>query len=392
VDRAGSSRVGRYEIVVALIVLFLLAYVAGTALRAPDALLVALFNVPVGLVPVGAWVAWRRTTGTHRRVWLLQALGATCWTVGTLIWYTAFELDGEVSPRNPGVWNAFFIAGYALAVAGMRVGLASAARLGHAVVDSVAIAAAIVAVGSALVARADAIGWTTRTLVVLARPAFGILMLVLVLSTLFGRWDTVRPSVLLLAVGHGFLVLGSVRGTLDFLAGDFGDDHWADVLWATGAACFLIATCRVLWRREEREQWRLAARPASSGLWLRLVLTILVFVGAAQVFRVAEGRPETVVSACAMALVGCALAFRAILELRDYRAELGVLEGRLRDAEIVGASIDDLRERNMDLRLRQIVLEQAAADEAGEQPEMLDGLMRAVTDLLSRTPEPPRPD
>lgn len=382
-----TTRYGAYEAAVMATIVFLVAYVTGTALAAPATLLVALFNVPVALVPVGAWLAWHTLSGRHRRVWLLQALAATCWTVGTLVWYAAFATGGDVAPRNPGIWNVFFLAGYALAVAGMRVGLASATRLTHAVVDTIAIAAALVAFGSMLVEKADAIGWTTRTFVVLARPAFGLLMIVLILSALFGRWETVRPSVLIMALGHVFLTLGSLRGTLDFLANDFADDHWADVLWAAGAACFLVATARVICHRDEQGPGRIAARPGSA-LWLRLGLTLLLFVGAAQVYRVADRDGGTQVSAYAMTVMGAALALRAVFELREHRTTVVALERELSDARQTGASVKTLRERNMDLRLRQVMIDQAVSREAEDQPEVLDGLMRAVTDLLERTKDP----
>lgn len=214
---------------------FVVAYAVATVAGAPPALLSQVFNLPMAVALVVAWWALVVAPAEIRALWLLLALAATSWGVGSVGWIVEFERNGERVPTPPTVWDIAFALALALTVVAVALAIRGSIVLRHAVLDAVVILAAAIAIGAVFAERSAVYGLSWRTGAALDRPFLGLLTLVLIGSAALGSSTGLRRSTALLGLGQVFLVAGHLIYSLQSLSGGRVDDRWCDLAWATGA-------------------------------------------------------------------------------------------------------------------------------------------------------------
>lgn len=213
----------------------LAAFAIGTIAGVPTDVLTTIFNIPVAFVPVVAWWAWWRAPGFQRRLWLLLSLSATMWLLGSLVWLAFWYDAGQVIPEPPGPWDLVFLASYLFALAAIVTGMRSSVILKHALLDTMVIVAAGIAVGAAFIGAGLRDGVTLQALATVVRPSLGIVMLMLLLSAGLGAWNGLYRSTALVGIGEVAVVIGSLIYSYAAVQGEYGDDRWANMFWAIGA-------------------------------------------------------------------------------------------------------------------------------------------------------------
>src|SRR5262249_49945494 len=160
----------RFRVLALAAIALFIAYVTATVAGAPRDTLSLISAAYVWPVPFVAWWTYARAPANLRPTFLLCALAATCWLVGTLVWYGSFVANGSVMPPSPGVWDILLVAGRLLLIAAVLAATRSLVSLRIAALDVSVILAAGVAVGAAFIGRGLERHVTAATLVTLNRP------------------------------------------------------------------------------------------------------------------------------------------------------------------------------------------------------------------------------
>jgi hypothetical protein len=312
----------RFATLSALAACFALAYAAATAVGVPGAVLSAVFTMTIAMLPLVGWWAFVRAP-RDLRVWsALVAGAATLWLLGSLAWYVEFVKAGNMAPAVDGLWEVAFAAAYALGAAGLYVILRGAISLWNAALDASVVVAAGCALGAAVAGHGLRGGFDTTSLVAVARPLFGVVILVLVASAALGAWNGLPLSILLIGLGQIFLTVGGIVYAFETVQRVDGDFRWSPVALLPGVLASLLAAIAIilridrpirLARPEEIPGHRVGATAVLYGGVC--CLTIAVVVAA---WGEATARDSVlVVGLAASAWIGAALALRASGSIRD---------------------------------------------------------------------------
>ena len=340
-------------------------YAGATLAGASSVVLSLFFLVPMVPVPVVAWWATVRAPAEQRTMWALLASAASLWMVGLVVWYAVYAANGNTIPDSPGPWDVEYVAAFALSLAGYVLGFRRAIRLRHVALDAAVAIAAALAVGTALVAEGLTDGLSPALLVALARPIFGILTLAVIVSAALGAWEGLPLSTVLLGAGQLPMIGGHLVYSYAAVQGNYVDDRWTDLCWATGATLFILAAATVILRLDRPVRPSRTADIPNHPLGARAMLSValgalLVTVGVAAYGEATETHVTFVAGLTAGAAVATAMALRARNAVREVElayAELDrahAAEQRANDA--LTQAIAELDRTNMGLRVAHLAV------------------------------------
>src|SRR5215210_7066958 len=95
----------KFRLLAVLIIVGVFIYFLGAVLGAPTAVLSPFFSVFMVPVPFVGWWAYLRAPPELRRFFLILALAATFWLIGSLVWYVYYFAGGSTIPEPPGMWD-----------------------------------------------------------------------------------------------------------------------------------------------------------------------------------------------------------------------------------------------------------------------------------------------
>jgi hypothetical protein len=356
--RAGRDE-RRFVLLAALAACFVTAYTTATIAGAPGSLLSTVFTMTVPLVTPLAWWAFVKAPPDLRALAAFLAGAATLWLFGSLVWYYYFVTEGNRVPAPAGPWEIAFVAAYALALAGIYAAMRRAISLRGAALDASVIVAAGIALGAAVVGRGLEHGVTASSLVTVARPLFGVAIIVLVGSAALGQWQGLPLSLVLVAVAQVFLTVGGVVYTYDAVETPQVDLRWAELGLLPGAVVSMLAAGAIilgidrpvrLARPEEIPGHRVGATAVLYGA----VFGLAVSVGVAFYGQQTGRETVLVVGLAASAWIGGAMALRASGSIRDLERAYDRLDrahaALERAKDEVGAANDELARKNVELR------------------------------------------
>lgn len=194
-------------------------------------------------VVLGAGVACLLRASDYRReraAWVLIGLAILCWGAGEVYW-TAF-IEGNASAPYPSPADAFYIAFYPLAAAGLAMLVRARA---HEInwrlwMDGLIATLGTAALGTAFVFDfiADRTSGTTlETLTTLSYPLGDIAMLSMIVGVIaLSGWRPSRTWSLLLA-GLSAMVAADIAFTLQSTAGTLPSGDWINPIYLTAAVC-----------------------------------------------------------------------------------------------------------------------------------------------------------
>lgn len=351
----------------------LLAYTAAYALRLPVSALSLAFALPLFFVAPVGWLAFRRAPAGQRVLWAVLSSAGTIALAGAFVWGYSFVSSG-VPLVEPGPWDAFFFAAYALALVGVVVAVHGLISLTHAVLDALVLLAAGLAVGAALLGRALERGLSGESVASLTRPVLGVVILTLIVTAALEARDGVPLSIALVGIGQGLFTVGSLIYSFGALRGDYADAAWAYIAWFPGLAVSVLGALVVILRIDRPLQLagpaRIPQHPAGARTVLYGSLGALATSVAVTLYGHATYQDVVLFAGLgASVAIGAAMTLRAAtaigeVEIAYERLDRGrFAEEQARD-ELLRAN-DELARTNVELRLVQESLRDllALADE-----------------------------
>jgi two-component system, cell cycle response regulator len=216
-----------------------------------------------GLVLLG-----RAATRPDQRLgWALLGGGLLLWAVGDTYWSIAYANVAE--PPFPSVDDLFYLAGYALVLAGMLAYVR--ARMGKRSIlvwiDVTMGALCVAAIGTSLLldyVLANTTGSTDEIAVAVAYPLFDVATLTVAIGAFaLTGWRPGRGLGLVI-LGLAATATGDAIYTYQSVAGTYSDSAWYLFLWPLGTALIALGALQPTPKRRELpldEGWRTFASP-----------------------------------------------------------------------------------------------------------------------------------
>ena len=393
-QRQPAPRERRFRGVALAFALLYAAFAFATFAGVPESVVTLVFGVVMVPVPFVAWLTYARAPAELRRLWLLLALAATLWFLGSLVWYALYFEAGAKLPDTPALSDAIFAVARITLIAAIIVAMRSMVSFRLALLDAVVIAAAGTAIGAAFVADGLEHAVDKPALVLLYSPLLGTLTLMLIASAALGSSEGLPLSTALLGAGQGLVTVGSMLYTQQAIEGGFVDARWPDLFYTGGAAVSYLAAAAILLRLDRRVtlfRVEIPHHPAAAVPILLLSLGALAAtLGVTSYGLLAGSRALALVGVIAAVAIGVAMVFRARDSIKTAEDAYARLDRALVDVE---RARDQLRDSNEELaranaRVRAIQVAHAEllnlADERteGRMRELIEETGDELADLL----------
>jgi hypothetical protein len=318
---------------------------------APKVVVSVAFIVFVLPVPFLGWWAYTRAAVNLRRPFLLLAIAATLWLVGTVVWYGYYFAGGRVIPEPPGPWDAFFVPALLLVIAAIVVALRSLISFRLAALDACVLVAAGVTLAAPFVRHSLERGVSAESLFTLNRPLLSIVTLMLIVSAVLGSWEGLPRSIALVGLGEIPLTIGNLIYGYAAVQGQYTQNKWANVGWSLGGAIFTLGALVIILGVDRPVRLPLRRRipnhPAGSRAVLLLSLAALGLTLTVAGYGLAiDARGLAAVGLIASVSIGAAMALRARAAITSAENAYSRLDESLADVE---RARDDLTVANEEL-------------------------------------------
>jgi len=355
----------RFQLLAVAALILFTAYLGATLAGAPRETSSLVFSVVVFPVPFVVWWAYARAPENLRLTVLLCAWAATLWLIGSLVWYGFLVAGGSEVPPSPGVWDVFFVGARFLLIAAVVAAMRSLVSVRIALLDACVIVAAGIALSAAFIGRGLEENTSAATLITLNRPVLGIATLMLIGSAALASWEGMPRSIALLGLGEIGLAVGSLIYSYAAVQGEFVDDRWANLAWASGAG-FTMLAASVLILRIDRPvrfpgQQGVPGHPAGSRAALLVTpIAMTLTLGVATYGLVTDRRTVAMVGLTASVLIAIAMALRARDSIGTAERSSEQLDRALAESERARDDLHianaKLQRTNVDLRTLQIAV------------------------------------
>jgi hypothetical protein len=348
----------------------------------PKADLTFAFNGLMLPVPAAVWWAYVRAPITLRRPFLLLALGATLWLIGSVVWEAFYLAGGNQVPHPPGVWDVFFIAAQVLVIAALVVAMRSLISFRLASLDAVIVTAAGIALAAPFVRHGLANGVNPASIITLNRPILSIVILMVVASAAITSWEGIPLSMVMLGLAEAALTVGNLIYAFEAVQDRYVDQRWATLAWGAGAILALLTASILILRIDRPIHLSASARipdhPVGSTRVLLISLGGLVLsCGVAAYGLAIASRGVAIAGVTSCAAIGVAMAFRATGSIRTAEAAYGRLDHALGETE---NARDELARANAEIQTIQI----AFADLLNLADERADGRLRELIEATGQ--------
>jgi hypothetical protein len=367
---------------------FFVAYAAATIGGAPKPVLTLVFNGLMLPVPAAVWWAYVRAPGSLRRPFLLLALGATLWLIGSVVWEAFYLAGGNKVPHPPGVWDFFFVVAQLLVIAALVLAMRSLISFRLASLDSVIVTAAGIALAAPFVRHGLEHGANPASIVTLNRPILSIVILMVVASAAVSSWEGVPLSMAMLGLAEGGLTVGNLIYAYEAVQDRYVDQRWATLAWGAGAILALLAASTLILRIDRPVRLsavtRIPNHPVGTSRILLASVSGLTLSGCVAGYGVAiASRGVATTGLCSCVAIGLAMALRATGSIQTAEAAYGRLDRSLAETE---HARDELARANAEIQTIQIAFADLLnlADERteGRVRELIEATGQDLADLL----------
>jgi hypothetical protein len=236
-----------------------------------------------------------------------------------------------------------------------------------AALDACVISSAGITVGAAFIGRGLEDNVSAATLTTLNRPLLGIVTLMLIAAAALGSWEGIPRSLILLGLGEAGLTVGNLVYSYAAVRGDFVDDRWANLGWASGAELSILAASTVILRIDGPV--RLPARRRIPGHPLGSVPALLVTLAAIALTLgvttyglMTDRREVALIAVLASVAIAVAMVIRArdslrSAELSSERLDIALTESERKRAELDVANVR-LQQTNASLQTIHLAVRQ----------------------------------
>ncbi len=345
--RPAASRPGerKFRLLSLVALALFLAYLGATLAGAPRQTSSLVFNIAVLPVPFVAWWTVARASDDLRPTWLRCAWAATLWLAGSLVWYGFFLANGSKVPPSPGWWDVLFAGAQILLIAALVTAMRSFSLVRIAALDACVISSAGIALGAAFIGRGLEGNVSPATLTTLNRPLLGIVTLMLIAAAALGSWEGIPRSLILLGLGEVGLTVGNLVYSYAAVRGDFVDDRWANLGWASGAELSILAASTVILgidgpvRLPARR--RIPGHSLGSGAALLVTLAaIALTLGVTTYGLMTDRREVALIAVLASITIAVAMVIRARDSLRSAERSSVLLDSALTESERKRTELD----------------------------------------------------
>lgn len=348
----------------------LVAYWVATLLAVDEGALNLAFTVVVILVlPVGWWAVLAAPAQLRRFVAL--AVGAlSSQVIGSILWYVEYLHRSSGMLPSLGYWSPLMYLALVMAAAAAWTGVRGILRPRDVMLDCSIVVAAAASVAFAVTEHhLRRAGWSLTAVDAMLRPLLSLLIVVLIVSAVLGRWQALPLAMGLfgasLLVDAGGLLFASYFES----RGVYTNDRWPDLLWCTAAVIALFAALTIIARIDRPLRLSREALPGVSPFPLLITITIAWAIAGEMILHGAMTRdePALIGGVAGVAWIGVAAVLRitaALYETRTaYRclddAHFSLEQARERADQLAtqrDAIITQLEQRNVELVTIQTML------------------------------------
>jgi hypothetical protein len=359
-----------------------LAYAVATVGGVPKADLAFAFNGLMLPVPAAGWWAYVRAPTTLRRPFLLLALGATLWLIGSVVWEAFYLAGGNKVPHPPGVWDLFFVTAQILVIAALVVAMRSLISFRVASLDATIVTAAGIALAAPFVREGLENGVNPASIITLNRPILSIVILMIVASAAITSWEGVPLSIAMIALAESALTVGNLIYAFEAVQDRYVDQRWATLAWAAGAILALLAASTLILHIDRPIRLSASARIPDHAVGTTRVLLVsliglVLSCGVAGYGLAIASRGVATAGVTSCAAIGVAMAFRATGSIRTAEAAYRRLDRALAETE---NARDQLARANVEIQTIQI----AFGDLLNLADERADGRLRELIEATGQ--------
>jgi len=352
------------------------AYAAAVVFGAPRPILTLAFTGVMILVPPSVWWAYARAPDVLRRPFLLLAIAATSWLIGSVIWQVFYITGGDRVPHPPGIWDIFFVGAQLLVITALVIAMRSLISFRLASLDALIVTAAGVALAAPFVRHGLENGVNVSSVFTLNRPILSIVILMLIASAALRSWEGMPLSMAMLGLAEAVLTVGNLIYAFEAVQNRYVDERWATLAWGGGAIIALLAASTLILRIDRPVRLATSRRIPNHAVGASRVLLgslagLLLSCGVAGYGLTIGSRGLTVAGLGACLAIGVAMAFRATDSIRTAESAYLTLDRALADTE---RARDELARANVEIQTMQI----AFADLLNLTDERTEGRIREL--------------